>query len=216
MNERFDVKALVGEFTGTMMLVLVGCGAIVMTEQWNWPGHLGISIAFGAIVTLMILSFAKLSGAHINPAVTIAGGLFGSFERKKIIPYLLYQGAGAIAGAIILQLLFPKNLNLGSTSPHADLMNSFLIEFAMTFALMATILITARQSYSLLTAALLIGLCVGLEAYFGGPYTGASMNPARSLGPALVSGMLYHQWIYIFAPILGAITASLIFKLFKW
>jgi aquaporin Z len=164
----------------------------------------------------MILSFGHISGAHINPAVTIALVVAGHFKRKNIIPYVLAQLAGACLASLILRYLFPANEFLGSTIPAGSDVQSYILEFILTFILMLVILTsTARHDHSLLVPAVAIGATVGLEAMFAGPICGASMNPARSFAPALLSGHFHSLWVYIFGPVMGALAAVFVFMIIK-
>jgi aquaporin Z len=203
------MKKYLAEFTGTFFLVLIGTGAIVVDQETGGKvTHAGISAAFGLAVLAMIILFGKISGAHINPAVTIALAINNSIEKKLVLPYLGAQITGALAASLALKFIFPANELLGTTLPSGSAMQSFWLEILLTFILMMVILRTKG-----IAAIVLIGLTVGLEAYFAGPICGASMNPARSLAPALVSGHLEHLWLYISAPIIGAVSALLANKL---
>lgn len=209
------LKRLGGEFFATFGLVFCGTGAIIINQETGGAiTHLGIAITFGAIVTVMILSFGHVSGAHMNPAVSIALSVSGRFNRQHVIPYILAQIAGACTASLILQALFNKNEFLGVTYPRGSDIQSFILEFILSFFLMIVILLsTQKKDHTLLTPAVAIGMTVGLEALFAGPICGASMNPARSLGPAIVSGHFQSIWIYITAPVLGALTGSFIYKM---
>ena len=205
------MKKYLAEITGTFALVLVGTGAIVLNSHTNGAiTHLGISVAFGLIVTAMILILGKISGAHINPAISIAFAINKSFNWKEVPPYLLSQISGALIASLLLKFLFPENELLGTTLPAGSATQSFWLEFFLTFTLMFVILISPAK-----IAAVTIGLTVGLEAYFAGPICGASMNPARSLAPAIVSGHMEHLWIYLLAPVTGAVMAVLANKLLR-
>jgi aquaporin NIP len=207
------VKRLAGEFFGTFFLIFCGTGAIIINQESNGAiTHLGISITFGLIVMAMILSFGHISGAHMNPAVTIALCVSNKFKAGNIPIYIISQLCGGIAASIILHYLFPDNKTLGTTFPRGSDLQSFILEFILTFLLMTVILTsTQRKDHSLLVPALAIGGTVGLEALFAGPVCGASMNPARSISPALISGHIHSLWIYILAPIFGALFAAIIF-----
>lgn len=198
-------KKHIAEFIGTFALVLIGTGAIVLNDEYNGIiTHLGISIAFGGIVTLMIFVFGKISGAHINPAVTIALWFSGRFPKKQVMPYILFQLAGAFLASFLLYSLFPSHENLGATLPSVSLREAFIIEAFMTLILVLVILNTLYKNRSLAFSAIAIGSVVFLEAYFGGPYTGASMNPARSIAPAIVSGNFDMLWLYLVSTLFGA------------
>lgn len=211
------VKQYVGEFVGTFFLVLVGTGSIVLNDFTQGRiTHLGISIAFGGIVTLMIYAFGKWSGAHINPAVTLGFWVSNKMDTKYVKPYLVFQLLGACLASLVLMISFPENETLGATLPVAGIPQSALLEFGLTAFLMLVILVFSSTLKSLKPyAAFAIGATVGLEAYFAGPYTGASMNPARSIAPALFSGQYEGLWLYIFATTLGAILVAYAWKIFR-
>ncbi len=208
------MKKYIAEFTGTFALVFCGTGAIIVNEQTGGQiGHAGIAITFGLIVMAMIYSFGNSSGAHFNPAVSIAFWIAKLLPTKQVLPYLVFQIAGAFLATFILKILFPENINLGSTIPSGTAIQSFILEVILTFILMLVILSTSQGSKELgIMAGLAIGATVLLEAMFAGPITGASMNPARSLAPALLSGNVQTLWIYLSAPILGAILSILVWQ----
>ena len=202
-------RRFLAEALGTFGLVLVGTGAIALADtDASLMNHTGISIAFGAIVTAMILALGRASGAHINPAVSIAFNAWGSLPRAQTVGYVLAQLVGGIAASVVVGLCFPASELLGSTMPADAWWMAFLLELLLTFLLMLGILwVAVVKRAKLLTVALVVGAIVGLEAYVAGPLTGASMNPARSIAPAFISGHLEHLWIYIVAPLLGALLA---------
>ncbi len=208
-------KRLIGEFLGTFGLVFCGTGAIIINQETGGViTHIGIAITFGLIVMAMILSFGHISGAHINPSVTIALTVSGRFKRGNIIPYIIAQLGGGCVASYILHALFPKNEFLGATFPRGSEIQSFVLEFVLTFLLMLVILTsTQKKDHSLIGPALAIGGTVGLEALFAGPICGASMNPARSLSPALIGDHFQSLWVYILGPILGAMAASFVYAL---
>ncbi|MDP3557224.1 MAG: aquaporin [Bacteroidota bacterium] len=207
------MKKYFAEFLGTFLLVLFGTGSVVLSQSgFHFVNHLVISFSFGISVFLMIVLFGKLSGSHINPAVTICLAIDNKFKWKDVLPYCLFQLIGAIAASLVLKFLFPENNLLGATLPAGSAIQSFFIEILLMFILMLTIL---NSGSNLFFSAFVIGTVVGLEAYFAGPITGASMNPARSIGPAFVSGHLEHLWIYIFAPVIGGLMAIFSAKFFK-
>jgi aquaporin Z len=161
----------------------------------------------------MIYALGNISGAHINPAVTIAFTLAGRFNIREVLPYLVSQLLGAFLASVTLRLLFPSNETLGATLPSGTALQSFVLEFILTFFLMLVIINVATGSKEQgMFAGLAIGATVLLEAMFGGPICGASMNPARSLAPAVVSGHTEHLWLYVAAPVLGAVAAIPIWK----
>jgi aquaporin NIP len=200
------MKKYIAELLGTYALVFAGTGAIIINQQTNGAiTHVGIAITFGLIVMSMIYTFGDISGAHLNPAVTIAFTVAKRFPLTQLFPYLLSQVSGAVLASLTLKLLFPGNTLLGSTLPAGSDMQSFILEFLLTFFLMLVIINVATGSKEQgMFAGLAIGSMVALEAMFAGPICGASMNPARSLGPAIVSGHFESIWLYLLAPVLGA------------
>jgi aquaporin NIP len=203
------MRKCLAEFIGTFALVFCGTGAIVINEETaGTVTHVGIAATFGLIVMSMIYAFGNISGAHLNPAVSIAFALSGRFAGRELVPYIISQIGGAILASLILKFLFPDNPLLGATLPAGTEMQSFILEFILTFFLMLVIINVATGSKEQgMFAGLAIGSVVLLEAMFAGPICGASMNPARSLAPALVAGHLEHLWIYLTATIAGAALA---------
>ena len=203
---RLNLKPLLAEFIGTFALVFAGTGAIVINDvSGGAVTHVGIALTFGLVIMAMIYTVGDISGAHFNPAVTSAFWLSGRFAGKQVLPYVLSQGAGAIAASGVLHFLFPTQTTLGATLPAGSDMQSFVLELILTFLLMFTILnVSTGAKEKGVTAGITIGAVIGLEAMFAGPICGASMNPARSLAPAVVSGHLEHLWIYLAAPVMGA------------
>jgi aquaporin Z len=211
------MKKYMAEFIGVFALVFCGTGAIVIDEVSKGAvTHVGVAVTFGLIVMAMIYALGEKSGAHLNPAVTIAFAVNRSFALKEIAPYILSQLAGAVAASVVLKLLFPACSLLGATIPAGSNMQSFVLEFILSFFLMLVIInVSTGSKEQGLFAGIAIGSVVLLEAMFAGPISGASMNPARSLGPAIVSGELKQVWIYITAPVLGMITGVAAYKLIK-
>lgn len=208
------LQKLIAEFTGTFLLVFFGTGAIIIQEQSGVIGHPGVAAAFGLSVFILIMFFAKISGAHFNPAVSISMGWHEKKSVKEISFFIVAQLVGAIASSLLLHILFPTNIMLGATLPAGGTSISFVLEFILTFVLvLGILLISTNKENTLFIVALSIGAIIGLEALMAGPICGASMNPARSLGPALVSGHFEHLWLYVIAPIAGGIFAVLIFPL---
>lgn len=197
------------EFLGTFILVFAGTGAIVINGLAGGViGHAGIALTFGLVVLAMIYTFGDISGAHLNPAVTVAFAAAGRFPWKEVPLYLGAQLAGAFAASGLLKFLFPGPGTLGATLPAGSASQSFVLEVVLTAILMLVILSVSTGSKEKgITAGIAIGAVVGLEAMFAGPISGASMNPARSLAPALVSGHLEHFWLYPAATVLGALLA---------
>ncbi|HVZ96507.1 MAG TPA: aquaporin [Chitinophagaceae bacterium] len=212
------MKRYVAELLGTFALVFCGTGAIVIDQQSNGGvTHVGIAITFGLIVMAMIYALGDISGAHMNPAVTIAFSIAKRFELKEVLPYIISQLAGGLLASGALHFLFPLNKTLGATMPAGSDMQSFILEFLLTFFLMLVIINVATGSKEQgMFAGLAIGSTVLLEAMFGGPICGASMNPVRSISPALVSGNTEHLWIYLIAPITGAAFAIPVFKVLHY
>jgi aquaporin NIP len=211
------LKKYYAEFIGTFSLVFCGTGAIIINETTNGAvSHVGVAITFGLIVMAMIFTFGNISGAHLNPAVTIGFTVAKKFPSRQIIPYIVAQLAGAFFASFILRILFPENLFLGATVPAGSEMQSFILEVILTFILMFVILIVSHGSNEQgLMAGIAVGSVVLLEAMFAGPITGASMNPARSISPAIVSGHPDHLWIYILAPVSGALLAVFLNGIFR-
>lgn len=203
------MKKYLAEIIGTFAMVFCGTGAIIINQQTNGAiTHVGVAITFGLIVMAMIYALGNISGSHLNPAVTIAFALAKKFEVKQVAPYIISQLFGAILASLVLKYLFPTNEFLGATIPSGTALQSFILEFILTFILMLVIINVATGSKEQgMFAGLAIGSTVLLEAMFAGPICGASMNPARSIAPAIVSGYTQHLWVYISATILGAALA---------
>jgi aquaporin NIP len=197
------------EFLGTFILVFAGTGAIVINQVSSGAiGHAGIALTFGMVVLAMIYTFGDVSGAHMNPAVTIGFAVARRFPWKEVPLYLAAQLAGAFAASGLLKVLFPGPGTLGATLPAGSAGQSFILEVVLTAILMLVVLSVSTGSKEKgITAGIAIGATVGLEAMFAGPICGASMNPARSLAPALVSGHIEHLWLYPVATLLGALIA---------
>ncbi len=203
------MKPLLAEFLGTFALVFAGTGAIIINDlSGGAVTHVGIALTFGMVVIAMIYAIGEVSGAHLNPAVTLGFFLARRFPARCILPYTASQCAGAVLASLTLYFLFPSHPTLGATLPAGSDLQSFVMEFVLTFFLMFVILsVSTGAKEKGPTAGMVIGAVVGLEALFAGPISGASMNPARSLAPALVSGELEHLWVYLAAPVLGAAAA---------
>ena len=203
------MKKLAAEFLGTFALVFAGTGAIVIDSVSGGAiSHVGVALTFGLIVLAMIYTLGDISGAHINPAVTIGFFAARRLPARTVLPYIMSQCAGAFAASFVLRFLFPQNTTLGATIPAGPAMQSFVLETILTALLMFVILgVSTGAREKGITAGIVVGAVIGLEAMFAGPVCGASMNPARSLAPALVSGNTAALWIYLVAPILGALVA---------
>ena len=192
-------RTLIAELIGTFALIFFGPGAVIVNAQTGALGHAGVALTFGLTVTVVIAALAPISGAHINPAATFALTLAGRFPRSRVLPYVGAQLVGASLAAFVLLALFGLEGNLGVTVPAGSVGQAFVMEAVMTFFLL---LVALRSGLPWA-----VGGVVALEAMMGGPITGASMNPARSFGPALASGIWTAHWLYWAAPLLGAALA---------
>lgn len=210
------MKKYLAELIGTFALVFCGTGAIVINDVTSGSvSHVGIAMTFGLIVMAMIYTFGSVSGAHINPAVSIAFSLTDRFDKKDLFGYIIAQLIGAFLASGILRILFTTHENLGATFPYGDWHQTFILEIILTYFLMLVIIFASQNKAIQQFTGMAVGATVLLEAMFAGPITGASMNPARSIAPAIVSGNIAELWIYIAAPIIGAILASLTWKFMK-
>jgi aquaporin NIP len=200
---------VLAEMVGTFALVFAGTGAIVVDEvSGGKVTHVGVALTFGLVVTALIYALGDVSGAHMNPAVTLAFVAARRLPARSAPAYVGAQCAGALLASLAIRGLFPAHSGLGATHPAGTAAQSFGLELAMTWLLMLVILCVSHGAKERgLMAGIAIGAVVGLEALFGGPISGASMNPARSLGPAIVSGRMDSLWIYLLAPAIGALAA---------
>ncbi|MBE9210991.1 aquaporin [Nostoc sp. LEGE 06077] len=208
-------REALAEAIGTFILVFAGTGAVMVNSiSQNALTHLGISFVFGAVVAALIYALGHLSGAHFNPAVTLAFWTSGFLPKRRVLPYILAQLGGAIAASALLVISLGKVGNLGATLPlNGNWLQSLVLEFVLTFILMLMIFGSGLDRRAHIGfAGLAIGLTVGVEAAFMGPITGASMNPARSFAPAFVGGIWQHHWVYWIAPILGAQLAVVVYR----
>jgi MIP family channel proteins len=205
---------VMAEAIGTFVLIFAGTGAVMVNNiSGGAITHLGVSFVFGAVVAALIYAFGHISGAHFNPAVTLAFWTSGFFPARKVVPYIMAQTLGAVSASLVLLMSLGAIANMGATLPlHDNWLQSLILEVVLTFILMLIIFGSGldRRSPGGF-AGLAIGLTVGLEAACMGPITGASMNPVRSFAPALVSGMWQHHWLYWVAPILGAQLAVIVY-----
>lgn len=204
------------ELIGTYGLVTAGCGAIMVNALTGSLTHVGVALTFGLIITVMIAATGHISGAHFNPSVTIAFALTRHFSWREVPVYIASQFFGAILGAGTLRLMFGDVAQLGVTLPAGSTLQSFMLEILLTAVLMFVIIAVATDTRAVgETAALAIGFTVALDALWGGPISGASMNPARSLGPALVAGIWTDQWIYVLAPVIGASLGAVVYQIVR-
>ena len=206
------IRKLVAELVGTFILVFAGTGAIVINhESGGVITHVGVALTFGLVVFALIQMLGDVSGAHLNPAVTTGLVLARRFPPQEAIPYITAQCLGAFLASGLLKILFPADTTLGATLPAGSAFQSFALEFTLTAILMLTILrATTGAPGKIALAGAAIGSVIALEAMFAGPACGASMNPARSLAPAIVSGQTSALWIYLVAPVLGAALGVLV------
>ena len=211
------MKNYISEFIGTFAMIFCGTGAMTINEITGGDvTHVGIGITWGLIVMAMIYAFGEISGAHFNPAVSIAFAYAKKFSWKEVPKYIFFQVAGAFAASLLLMWLFPKSELLGATIPTVDVWRAFVLELILTFFLMVVIINVSTGSKEVgMMAGIAIGSVVLLEALFAGPITNASMNPARSLAPNIVSGNIKELWLYILAPIIGALLAVVSCKFVK-
>jgi len=205
------MRRYLSEFFGTFILVFAGCGAMVTNELYGGAlTHVGVALVWGMVVMILIYSLGDVSGAHFNPAVTLGFIVAGrTKDYKNLSVYMVAQCLGALAAAYLLKFLFPASETLGATLPADTVGRAFAMEVMLTFILFFVILqVTTGAKEKGIMAGVAIGATVGMDAMFGGPVCGASMNPARSIGPAIASGHLEHLWAYIAAPLLGALLAA--------
>jgi len=208
---RSERAKLLAEAIGTFCLVFAGTGAVVVDQATGGKvGGLGISLVFGLVVLAMIYTIGHVSGAHMNPAVTLGFYSAGRHKGSEVAPYVAAQLVGAVAASLTLKLLFAgQATSLGVTLPAGSVMQSFVLEVILSFMLMLTIMGVATDDRAEgEMAGIAIGGMVALEAAFGGPISGASMNPARSFGPALATGNFTHHWIYWAAPVFGMVLGA--------
>ena len=215
MSDRIALPRRMGaEFVGTFALVFAGAGAIIINAQQDGAiTHVGVAATFGLAVMVMIYAVGHISGGHFNPGVTLAFAIARHFPLRDVGPYWAAQFGAAIAAAAVLRMMFGDVLDLGATQPTGSMAQSFWLELLLTFGLMFVIVSVATDTRAVgQAAAIAIGGTVGLEAMFAGPISGASMNTARSLGPALVSGQMHALWVYALAPPIGAVLGALTYQ----
>jgi aquaporin NIP len=203
------MKKYCAELIGTFGLVFAGTGAIIANEMSGGViTHVGVALTFGLVVLAMIYNVGDISGAHLNPSVTLGFWVARRLPGREVFPYVTSQIAGALLASTVLRILFRQSTLLGATMPSGSDLQSFALEIILTFFLMLTILnVSTGAKEKGITAGIAVGAVIALEAMFAGPISGASMNPARSLAPAIVSGHFEHLWDYLFAPPLGACAA---------
>jgi MIP family channel proteins len=206
-------RMLVAELIGTFALLFAGCGAVMVDAKTHQLGHVGVAITFGLVIMFGIYAVGHISGAHFNPAVTFAFALTRHFPWSRALAYWGAQIVGALVAALLLRASLGNIAHVGATLPAGSQGQSFLWELVMSSFLMFVILAVATDTRAVgEAAAIAIGGTIGLDAMFGGPISGASMNPARSFGPALVSGDLHALWVYILAPVLGTSVGGLAYQ----
>jgi aquaporin NIP len=211
-------RRALAEAFATFALVVAGCGAIIANQHSNGGlGVVGVGIVFGLIIMVMIYATGHLSGAHINPAVTVAFTLTRHFPGRDAVAYVAAQIGGAVLGSLVLFAVWSdKPARLGATVPSVGVGSALVYEMVLTAFLMFVIMAVATDTRAVgAAAAIAIGGTVGLDAIFGGPVTGASMNPARSLAPALVSGTWTDFWIYLVGPVAGAALGAFAYQLVR-
>lgn len=207
------VRALLAEAIGTFALVFFGAGAIMVEADTGALGHLGVALAFGLVIMVMIYALGHVSGAHLNPAVTLAFALTRRLPWSRVVAYCVAQIAAAIAAALLLRASLGDVADMGGTVPAGSQAQSFFWEVVLSFLLMFVIMSVATDTRAVgEAAAIAIGGTVGLGALVGGPVSGASMNPARSIGPAIVSGEQRALWLYVAGPIVGAALGALAYQ----
>ena len=203
------MRKYVAEVVGTFILIFIGTGSVIVDNVTDGSVTLvGVAIAWGLVVSTMVYAIGDISGAHINPAVTIGLCAAGRFKPSQAVPYIVSQCIGAILASCLLRFLYPDQASLGETLPDGSWHQSFVLEIMLTMILMFVVLnVTTGAKEKSITAGLVIGGVISFEVLCGGPISGASMNPARSLGPALVMNQFQSLWIYLTAPVIGALIA---------
>ncbi|MBV8082978.1 MAG: MIP family channel protein [Candidatus Eremiobacteraeota bacterium] len=207
-------EALVAEFIGTFFLVFAGTGALAVDALTHTVTHVGVSLVFGLVVAALVYALGHVSGAHFNPAVTLGFWVARAFPGERVAWYVISQILGAIAASILIRLMFGSAASAGVTLPASSVSTSFVLELAMTSLLVIVVMGSAVHGRATKGfAGIAIGSAIALDAIFGGPISGASMNPARSLGPACIAGIWHDQWIYVVAPLAGALLAVAVYRI---
>jgi MIP family channel proteins len=210
------LRCLVAEATGTFALVFAGAGAVMVDAKTHELGHVGVAITFGLVITAMIYAIGHISGAHMNGAVTFAFAVSRHFPWPRAVAYWGAQFLGALSAALILRGSLGNIAHVGATLPSGSQAQSFLWELVMSAFLMLVVMAVATDTRAVgEAAAIAVGATIGMDAMFGGPISGASMNPMRSAGPALASGDLHALWLYIVAPVLGATIGALLYQFIR-
>jgi MIP family channel proteins len=206
------MRKIAAEAFGTFCLVFAGTGAIIVNDTHGGVvTHVGVALTFGLIVLAMIYALGDVSGCHLNPAVTLGFCAAHRFEWQRVVPYIFAQCAGAFIASLVLRAMFPSHPRLGATLPADTVVQSWVMEFILTLMLMVVILsVSTGAKEKGVLAGVAVGSVIALEAMFAGPVSGASMNPARSFAPAVVVGKMEHLWIYLAAPVLGALAGVLV------
>lgn len=213
LSERALLRACVAELIGTFALVFAGAGAVMVDAKTAALGHVGVAITFGLVIMVMIYAVGHVSGAHFNPAVSLAFAVTRHFPWPRVALYWLAQLVGALLAAALLRASLGNLAHVGATLPAGSDGQSFVWEIVLTAFLMFVIMAVATDTRAVgEAAAIAVGGTVGLDAMFGGPISGASMNPARSAGPAVLSGDLRALWIYLVAPIVGATVGAVAYQ----
>jgi aquaporin NIP len=213
LSERALLRACVAELIGTFALVFAGAGAVMVDAKTAALGHVGVAITFGLVIMVMIYAVGHVSGAHFNPAVSLAFAVTRHFPWPRVALYWLAQLVGALLAAALLRASLGNLAHVGATLPAGSDGQSFVWEIVLTAFLMFVIMAVATDTRAVgEAAAIAVGGTVGLDAMFGGPISGASMNPARSAGPAIVSGDLRALWLYLVGPIVGAMVGAVAYQ----